>query len=146
MTISALLYWLKNRFSGCQLWLADKGNINKRDFCAMQNTDFSVSTKMPPPTMCMELPAYLPDPPARHTHCNWPGSSTMLDQLFSLTHPEWEPSVWLGRVPFLWSNYCGFNVLNLRANYIIFTLKCCDKELYNKGEAVMKAKIYAIVH
>lgn len=38
-TISALRYWFKNRCSGCQLWLADKGNPNQRDFCAMQKMD-----------------------------------------------------------------------------------------------------------
>lgn len=34
----------------------------------------------------------------------------------------------------------GPNVLYLGANYIIFILKCYDKELYNKSEVVMKAK------
>lgn len=34
----------------------------------------------------------------------------------------------------------GLNVLYLGANYIIFILKCYDKELCNKGEVVMKAK------
>lgn len=34
----------------------------------------------------------------------------------------------------------GLNVLYLGANYIIFILKCYDKELYNKSEVVTKAK------
>lgn len=34
----------------------------------------------------------------------------------------------------------GLNVLYPGANYIIFILKCYDKELHNKGEVVMKAK------
>jgi hypothetical protein len=33
-----------------------------------------------------------------------------------------------------WLMYC------LGANYTVFTLKCCDKELPNKGEAALKAK------
>lgn len=100
----------------------------------------SASTKMPPPTMCMELPAYLPYHPAQHTHCilTWFYYHTGPTVL---RNPPWmRAQHLLGRVTFLWSNYCGLNVLNLRANYIIFTLKCCDKELYNKGKQLWRQK------
>lgn len=114
-----------------------------RDFCLLQKMNLVYLSKF--------LTAKMP----QHTrHAASLSTPTVLltwlpfhiGTLFSQTHPAGEPSIWLDRVTSLRSNYRGFNVLNLRANYIIFTLKCCDKELYNKGEAVMKAEIHAIVH